>query len=181
MFGLMGRDKSDPGEICVEVTEALRAALPECRLVVAADNPLKLEASHPDKDVGTLEFYLGNIVQDVQAGWTKAHRAKLIEAYVAMARAAFYPPPITLDNVYLMVRNRAYFAQMEKGWADDALVQDGPSDLVTLVYADLGEGLQNVTTAAAEKQGFAPGDVLAAAEANMLKILPTMTAQRISF
>ena len=135
MFGLMGRDKSDLGEICVEVTEALRAALPECRLVIAADNPLKLEASHPDEDVGTLEFYLGNIVQDVQAGWTKAHRAKLIAAYVAMARAAFYPPPITLDKVYLMVRNRAYFAQQEKGWADDALVQDGASDLVTLVLS----------------------------------------------
>ena len=91
MFGLMGRDKSDLVEICIEVTEALRTALPECRLVVAADNPLKLKASHPDEDVGTLELYLGNIVQDVQAGWTKANREKLIAAYVAMARAALCP------------------------------------------------------------------------------------------
>ncbi len=91
-----------------------------------------------------------------------------------MARAALYPAPITLDNVYFLLRNRAYFSGMNDGWFSDDLVKDGPGDLMILVYSDLGEGLKNVTTAAAEKAGFTPTEVLAAAEENVLNFLPNL-------
>ncbi len=66
MYEIFGSERCDPRAICIEVTEALRAMLPEIQLVVTEDDPFNIEAIHPDENLGTLQLYLGNIVQDIQ-------------------------------------------------------------------------------------------------------------------
>ena len=170
MLGLFGGKSESPEDICRQVVERLRAELPECSLTVAEGDPFELSLAAPDDD-NTMTLYLGNLVADVQGAWTRGSRKELIDNYIAMARQSLFPPPITAESVYLTLRNRSYFDGLDDGWAEDDLIEDGPGDLVIVVIADIGQGLQTVTTATAQKAGFSSDEIRAAAEKNLLGVL----------
>lgn len=172
MFGLFEGGASGAAEICASITDELKAAMPECAIHSKNGDPFHLEARAPDRS--SLQLFLGNLVTEVQSVGSRIAREELISAYVAMARQALYPPELSLDAVYPALRHRSFYDQLGGVPKDDPLLKDGPGDLVAVVLADIGQGLQTLNTAACEKAGLSPEDVVKAAEANFLEILPEL-------
>ncbi len=162
--------ETTPEYLCRIVASKLRAALPGCRLAEVEGDPFFLEVVKADESA--LRLHLGALVSDVQSAMTPEERQTLIDSYVAVAQESLFPPTWALSDVYLALRNRSYFEQFGEAWFDDALVTPGPGDLVGVVVADLGQGLKTVTSALAIEAGFTPRDVQAAAEANVLALIP---------
>lgn len=156
-----------PESIRARVMTALQRELPGHALEVRQDEPFRLRLCHPE--AGELVLNIGNLVQEVRSA-APGTAERIITAFVSLAKQALNPPEISLARVYPALRHHAFLRECGASQADP-LVGEGPGDLVSVVLADLGEGLATVTAEGAGKAGFAPEEVLAAAEKNFVGLL----------
>lgn len=168
MFAPAGLPLLSQEEIRAFVVQRLRAAMPEIEFLLRKEEPHRLTLSHPE--AGDLVLNLGNLVQELRMV-PPSSAEQLLDTFVSLAQRALKPPEIRLDRVYPGLRHRAFLDATDND-ASDAMVGDGPGDLVTVVLADQGEGLATLNETAVEAAGFTPDDVLRAAEQNFVKLLP---------
>jgi hypothetical protein len=95
----------------------------------------------------------------------------LIAAFVTMAKRALEPPVVNLSDVYPALRHHEFLDGVETA-ADDPLIGEGPGDLISVVLADVGDGLATLTQEAADRSRLQPAQILTAAEENFVKLLP---------
>lgn len=157
-----------PEAIRSRVVQRLQRELPGHALKVLHDEPYRLRLCHPE--AGELVLNIGNLVDEVRHS-TPGIAEEIITAFVSMAKQALNPPEIKLDRVFPALRHYAFLGEAD--FSDrDPLIGEGPGDLVSVVLADLGEGLATVTEDAAQKAGLTTDEVLEAAEHNFVALLP---------
>ncbi len=157
-----------PEEIRASILRRLQAALPELSFVTRKEEPYRLTLSHPE--TGELVLNLGNLVHEVLGA--KPHVAEdLVNNFVNLAKRAVAPPKIALDSVFPGLRHRAFLDAAGQKMSDP-MIGEGPGDLLSVILSDQGEGVATLNAKAVRAAGFAPEDVLAAAERNFVDLLP---------
>lgn len=167
MFSSVRTDYLSPEAIRTLVVERLQRELPGHALEVRQDEPYRLRLCHPE--AGELVLNIGNLVHEVRQS-TPGIAEEIINAFVSMAKQALNPPQIELSAVYPALRHHAFLREAEIS-ERDPLIGDAPGDLVSVVLADVGDGLATVTGKAAERAGLTPDAILAAAERNFVRLL----------
>lgn len=157
-----------PEAIRARIVDALQRELPGHALEVRQDEPFRLRLCHPE--AGELVLNIGNLVQEVRHA-APGTATRIIGAFVTLAKQALHPPTIRLDRVYPALRHHAFLREGGITKADP-LIGEGPGDLVSVVLADVGEGLATITAEAARKAGHEADAVLEAAERNFVDLLP---------
>ena len=157
-----------PEAIRARIVDALQRELPGHALEVRQDEPFRLRLCHPE--AGELVLNIGNLVQEVRHA-APGTATRIIGAFVTLAKQALHPPTIRLDRVYPALRHHAFLREGGITKADP-LIGEGPGDLVSVVLADVGEGLATITAEAARKTGHDADAVLEAAERNFVDLLP---------
>ena len=156
-----------PEAIRIRVVQRLQRELPGHELEVRQDEPYKLRLCHPE--AGELVLNIGNLVHEVRRS-TPGIAEEIISAFVSMAKQALNPMQIELKTVFPALRHHAFLREAGISEADP-LIGDGPGDLVSVVLADLGDGLATLTREAVSRAGLAPDAILAAAEQNFVGLL----------
>ncbi|MCG6884224.1 MAG: hypothetical protein LJE62_10775 [Silicimonas sp.] len=167
MFSSAALQSLAPEDIRAFVMQRLRAALPGMAFRPREGEPYRLTLTHPE--AGDIELNLGNLVEEVRASRPDTAE-QLVNAFVTMAKRAMGPPRITLKSVYPGFRHRA-FLDAAGASGKDRMIGDAPGDLVSVVLSDQGAGVATLTEATVRKAGFAPEDILIAAERNFVDIL----------
>jgi hypothetical protein len=157
-----------PEAIRARIVDALQRELPGHALEVRQDEPYRLRLCHPE--AGELVLNIGNLVQEVRHA-APGTATRIIGAFVTLAKQALNPPTIRLDRVYPALRHHAFLREGGITKADP-LIGEGPGDLVSVVLADVGDGLATVTAEVAKRAGFQAEAVLEAAERNFVGVLP---------
>ncbi|MEM6386133.1 MAG: hypothetical protein AAF718_07850 [Pseudomonadota bacterium] len=157
-----------PEQICAFIVERLKAALPGMPLEPGADEPYRLTLSHPE--TGELVLNLGNLVQEVRGAAPHAAE-RLVDSFVTLAQRAVAPPSVDLKKVYPGLRHCA-FRGASHSLAPDALMGDGPGDLISVVLSDEGGGVATLSEAIVRSAGQDVEKVLLAAEQNFVDLLP---------
>jgi len=167
MFSPTRNEDLSPESIRTRVVRRLQRELPEHALELRQDEPYRLRLCHPE--AGELVLNIGNLVHEVRQS-TPGIAEQIINAFVSMAKQALNPPQIELTAVYPALRHHAFLREADISLCDP-LIGDAPGDLVSVVLADVGDGLATVTKKAAERAGLAPESILAAAERNFVGLL----------
>ena len=167
MFPSRRTEELSPEAIRQRVVQRLQRELPGHELEVRQDEPYRLRLCHPE--AGELVLNIGNLVHEVRQS-TPGIAEEIITAFISMAKQALQPPEFELAGVYPALRHYAFLREARIS-QDDPLIGDGPGDLVSVVLADLGDGLATLTRDAAEKAGLSPDIILAAAERNFVGLL----------
>lgn len=157
-----------PEEIRAFIVERLKAALPGLDLQSQQDQPYRLTLTHPE--AGDVVFNLGNLVQEVREAPPRAAE-RMVDTFVTLAQRAVEPPQIDLDNVFPGLRHRAFLDATGQELCD-AMIGDGPGDLVSVVLCDQGDGVATLNEKCVQLAGYEPEDVLLAAERNFVELLP---------
>ncbi len=156
-----------PEEIRAVVVERLRAELPGLALEQRRGEPYRLTLSHPES--GDLVLNLGNLVHELR-GVPVSTAERLLDTYVSLAKRAMAPPKITLEKVYPGLRHRAFLDATGQDLSD-RMLGEGPGDLVSVVLADQDDGLATLNERAVRGAGWAPEEVMVAAEQNFVELL----------
>lgn len=157
-----------PEEIRAFIVQRLRAALPGHDLHPQQDQPYRLTLTHPE--AGDVVLNLVNLVQEVRGAPPRAAE-KMVDSFVTLAQRAVEPPEISLSGVFPGLRHRAFLDATGQNMSD-GLICEGPGDLVSVVLSDQGEGVATLNEKCVRSAGFAPEEVLVAAERNFVELLP---------
>ncbi len=157
-----------PEEIRAFIVQRLRAALPGLELEQRHGEPYRLTMSHPE--AGDLVLNLGNLVHELRSAPPQTAE-RLVDTYISLAKSAMTPPEIALKSVYPGLRHGAFLDATGQDMSD-RIIGEGPGDLVSVILADQGDGLATLNEKAVRAAGFAPEDVLMAAERNFVDLLP---------
>ena len=168
MFSSLQNKRLTPENILTMVVDRLRQELPGHALQMRRDDPFRLQLCHPE--AGELVLNLGNLVHEIHSSPPDTAE-QMISAYVSMAKQALRPPEVRLDRVYPTLRHHEFLSAVDYR-NTDPLIGEGPGDLVSVVVADLGEGLATLTQETVEDAGHSPEDILHAAERNFVGLLP---------
>lgn len=157
-----------PDEIKAFVVEQLKKALPGLELLPRQGEPYRLTLSHPE--AGDLVLNLGNLVHELRAA-SPGEARRMVDSFVTLAQRAVAPPAISLKSVYPGLRHRAFLDAAGQN-TSDRMIGEGPGDLVSVVFSDQGEGVATLNENAVRSAGYAPEEVLMAAERNFVDLLP---------